>query len=226
MCATALPLQLSVQFATPVHRALLPRPMLRRWVRGALGCGPADVTLREGSAALPTPAQITLRFVDADEGHELNRTYRHKDYATNVLTFDYQHWPPAADVVLCADVVAREAAAQSKTLQAHYAHLVVHGVLHALGWDHERPSDAKRMEAAERKTLALLGFPDPYATGDEPTGVAVAVPASTGHTSTKMGNAQSGLALGSAIIAATCEPRGDAPAEKKTRKPKSRTADA
>lgn len=223
MRATALPLQLSVQFATPVHRPLLPRPMLRRWVRAALGCGPDDATLR-ASAALPASAQITLRFVDADEGRELNRTYRHKDYATNVLTFDYQHWPPAADVVLCADVVAREAAAQDKTLQAHYAHLVVHGVLHALGWDHVRPADAERMEGAERKALALLGFPDPYATGDEPTGAGMA--AATGLTRIKRGSAQRGLASGSAIVAATCEPRGDAQARKKTRKPKSPAADA
>ncbi|MDE2253753.1 MAG: rRNA maturation RNase YbeY [Betaproteobacteria bacterium] len=221
MRATALPLQLSVQFATPVHRPLLPRPTLRHWVRAALGCGPGDATPRE-SAALPASAQITLRFVDADEGRELNRTYRHKDYATNVLTFDYRHWPPAADIVLCADVVAREAAAQGKTLQAHYAHLVVHGVLHALGWDHERPADAERMEGAERKALALLGFPDPYATGDEPKGVARA----TGRTRIKRGGAQRGLAAGSAIAAATCEPHGDAQARKKTRKPKSPAADA
>ena len=222
MRATVLPLQLSVQFATPVHRPLLPRAMLRRWVRAALGCGPDDATLRESAAALPASAQITLRFVDADEGHELNRTYRHKDYATNVLTFDYQHWPPAADVVLCADVVAREAAAQGKTLQAHYAHLVVHGVLHALGWDHERPADAERMEGAERKALALLGFPDPYATADAPTGVAAAA----GRASIKRSNAQCGLASGSAIVTATCKPRGAPQARKKTRKPKSPTGDA
>ena len=225
MCA-ALSLQLSVQFATPVHRALLPRPTLLRWVRAALKCGPADATLRESAPPVPTSAQITLRFVDAEEGRELNRTFREKDYATNVLTFDYQHWPPVADLVLCADVVAREAAAQGKTLQEHYAHLVVHGVLHALGWDHERPSDAKRMEAAECETLAQLGFSDPYAIADDHAGPAAAVPASTGRASAGKKNAQSARALGSATIAPTGERRGDREAEKKTRKPKARTADA
>ena len=219
MCATAVSMHLSVQFANPVHRALLPRPTLLRWVRAAMRCGPADAAFLENALPVPPSAQITLRFVDAEEGRDLNRTYREKDYATNVLTFDYQHWPPAADVVLCADVVAREAAVQGKTLQEHYAHLVVHGVLHALGWDHERPSDAKLMEAAERETLARLGFRDPYA-------AAVAVAASRDRTGTPRKNARSGLALGSASIALTCEKRGALEAKKAKRKPKARTADA
>ena len=154
-------LQLSVQFASRTHRAELPRHRLLRWVRRALACGPAAGAAH--ATALDMPAQITLRFVDADEGRTLNHTWRGKDYATNVLTFDYQPWPPVADIVLCDEVVAREAAEQGKTLQAHYAHLVVHGVLHALGWDHVRAADARRMEARERDVLALLGLPDPYA---------------------------------------------------------------
>jgi probable rRNA maturation factor len=160
----ALPLQLSVQFASPLHRIELPRHRLLSWVRAALRCGPADATLD-----MPGPdaaAQITLRLVGADEGRALNLAYRGKDYATNVLTFDYQPWPPAADIVLCDSVIAAEAREQDKDLQAHYAHMVIHGVLHALGWDHLRAADAKRMEALERERLAALGFPDPYAAHD------------------------------------------------------------
>ena len=155
-------LQLSVQFASRAHRAELPRHRLARWVRHALASGPADAaaaTQLDADAA----AQITLRVVGADEGRALNRTWRGKDYATNVLTFDYAPWPPQADIVLCDAVIAREAAEQGKTLQAHYAHMVVHGVLHALGWDHVDEADAQRMEARERAVLQALGFADPYA---------------------------------------------------------------
>jgi probable rRNA maturation factor len=157
------PLQLSVQFASATHRATLPRHTLLRWVRAALRCGPANERLRLAKPAPIEPAQITLRFVDDEEGRELNHNYRGKPYATNVLTFDYQPWPPAADIVLCDTVIASEAAAQDKELVAHYAHMVVHGVLHALGWDHEHDADALRMEALEREVLAGLGYADPYA---------------------------------------------------------------
>uniref|UniRef100_E6PM47 Putative metal-dependent hydrolase n=1 Tax=mine drainage metagenome TaxID=410659 RepID=E6PM47_9ZZZZ len=161
---TAAPLlQLSVQFASGTHRSALPRHKLQRWVRAALRCGPANARLRKAKPAPIEPAQITLRFVDAAEGRELNRAYRGKDYATNVLTFDYQPWPPAADIVLCDAVIAREAAEQGKDLAAHYAHMVVHGVLHAMGWDHELEADAERMEATERALLLTLGIADPYA---------------------------------------------------------------
>lgn len=141
-------LSLSLQFADASHRGLLPRHKVSRWMR----------------AALETPAEIAVRIVDADEGQALNRDYRGKDYATNVLTFDYAREPVVhADLVLCAPVVEREAREQGKTIEAHYAHLLVHGTLHAQGYDHERARDAKVMEAREREILAALGFGDPYA---------------------------------------------------------------
>lgn len=158
---TPLALQLSVQFASREHRPLLPRHVLARWVRSALRRGPDGPA--PGDAA--EPAQITLRFVDVDEGQQLNREFRHRDYPTNVLTFAYQSWPPAADIVLCDGVVAAEATAQGKPLVHHYAHLVVHGVLHALGWDHIDDAEAQRMEQAEREILAGLGIADPYGEG-------------------------------------------------------------
>ena len=110
-------------------------------------------------------AELTVRIVDAEEGQRLNREFRHKDYPTNVLTFDYSGAPVvAADLVLCAPVVAREAAELGKPLAEHYAHLLVHGALHAQGWDHETgEADAQAMEAHETAILARLGFADPYA---------------------------------------------------------------
>lgn len=146
-------LSLSLQFGrfegAAAHRAVLPRHKVTRWVRHALA---AD-------------AEITVRIVDADEGQALNRDYRHKDYATNVLTFDYAQEPVVmADLVLCAPVVEREAREQNKTLEEHYAHLLVHGTLHAQGWDHETSAtDAEEMEAYETDILQALGFADPYA---------------------------------------------------------------
>ncbi len=140
-------LQLSLQFADKSHRADLPRHQVQRWMR----------------AALAAPAEIAVRVVGEDEGRTLNRDWRGKDYATNVLTFDYQREPLVmADLVLCAPVVEREARAEGKTLPAHYAHLLVHGVLHAQGWDHERAAEARRMEARESDILRALGFADPY----------------------------------------------------------------
>ena len=150
----ALPsLTLSLQFArfdgAPEHRAALPRHKVARWIRHALALD----------------AEITVRIVGEDEGRQLNRDYRQKDYATNVLTFDYAQEPVvSADLVLCAPVVAREAAEQNKTLAEHYAHLLVHGALHAQGWDHETgDADAQEMEAYETEILTGLGFADPYA---------------------------------------------------------------
>jgi probable rRNA maturation factor len=141
-------LALSLQFADPRHRALLPRHRVARWIR----------------AALDAPAQLTVRLVDADEGRALNRDYRGKDYATNVLTFDYQREPVVvADLVLCAPVVEQEAREQQRALDAHYAHLLVHGALHAQGHDHEHEAEARVMEARETAVLAALGYPDPYA---------------------------------------------------------------
>ncbi|WP_374413027.1 rRNA maturation RNase YbeY [Hydrogenophaga sp.] len=149
----ALPaLSLSLQFGdlkdAARHRAALPRHTVIRCIRHALD---AD-------------AEITVRIVDADEGQALNRDFRKKDYATNVLTFDYATEPVVmADLVLCAPVVAREAKEQKKTLAAHYAHLLVHGTLHAQGWDHETSEeDAEAMEAREIEILAGLGLKNPY----------------------------------------------------------------
>ena len=140
-------LSLSVQYAS--NDAELPRrPAIRRWVR----------------AALLGDATVVVRFVDAIEGRALNAEYRGKDYATNVLTFVYDDENPrAGDVVLCAPVVRKEAAAQGKPLADHHAHLVVHGMLHLQGFDHERHADAALMEARETSILATLGLPDPYA---------------------------------------------------------------
>jgi probable rRNA maturation factor len=145
--ASPVPLRLSLQLADAGDRALLSRPLVRRWL----------------AAALERAAEITVRVVGEDEGRALNRDYRGKDYATNVLTFDYAAQPTVvADLVLCAPVVRAEAASAVRDLEAHYAHLVVHGALHAQGYDHERAGDAKVMETREREVLAGLGYPDPY----------------------------------------------------------------
>ena len=142
-------LRLSLQQPDGRHRDQLPRHRVARWLR----------------AALQTPAELTVRIVGEVEARALNLDYRGRDYATNVLTFDYAHSPWVhADLVLCAPVVEREAQAARRSLQAHYAHLLVHGALHAQGWEHESSAaDARRMEAQERKVLASLGFDDPYA---------------------------------------------------------------
>ncbi|MBA2672576.1 rRNA maturation RNase YbeY [Ramlibacter sp.] len=145
-------LELSLQFGdfagVQAHRALLGRAKVARWIE----------------AALARPAEIAVRLVGEDEGRALNRQYRSKDYATNVLTFDYTREPVvAADLVLCGPVVEREAREQDKPLEAHYAHLLVHGALHAQGYDHETDDrDALEMEALEILLLGMLGFPNPY----------------------------------------------------------------
>ena len=150
-------LQLSLQFAdipfAARHRAALPRHKVTRWIRHALS----------------DDAEITVRIVNAEEGQRLNKAFRNKDYPTNVLTFEYAQasvespWV-LADLVLCAPVVAQEAKAQGKTLQAHYAHLLVHGTLHAQGWDHETSeADANEMEDYEIAILKEMGFRNPYA---------------------------------------------------------------
>ena len=124
---------------------------------------PSDAALGKWArAALARPATLTVRYVAEAEGRRLNREYRGKNYATNVLTFVYGERPLAGDIVICAPVVAREAREQGKSLAAHHAHLFVHGLLHLQGLDHEREADAKRMERHERRVLAKLGFPDPY----------------------------------------------------------------
>jgi probable rRNA maturation factor len=145
-------LTLSLQFGkienATVHRAALPRSRVARWIRHSL----------------QDDAEITVRIVNADEGRLLNCEYRRKDCATNVLTFGYGQNPVvSADLVLCAPVVEREAQENGKTLQAHYAHLLVHGSLHAQGWDHETSEqDALKMEVLEALILGRLGFENPY----------------------------------------------------------------
>ena len=147
-------LTLSVQYPDARLRETITRPKIRRWVQ----------------AALFAPAELTIRFVDAAEGQALNREYRGKDYATNVLTFAYNEGeeladdaPTQADIILCTDVLEKEAAEQRKTVEQHTAHLVVHGVLHAQGYDHMDDEEAAEMEGIETEILAGLGVADPYA---------------------------------------------------------------
>jgi probable rRNA maturation factor len=140
-------LSLSLQFADPRHRAILPRHKVIRFIR----------------AALELPGEITVRIVSAEEGRALNKEFRAKDYATNVLTFDYCHEPVVgADLVICAEVVEQEARDMGLDLLAHYAHMLVHGTLHAQGYDHEDDDEAACMEARETDIMAALGFADPY----------------------------------------------------------------
>ena len=128
---------------------------------------PDDARLRAWArAALARRAAVTLRYVAAAEGRRLNREFRGKGYATNVLTFIYDDTPAGlleGDIVICAPVVAREAREQGKAVAAHHAHLLVHGLLHLQGYDHERDEDAVRMERREKAVLRRLGFGDPYA---------------------------------------------------------------
>jgi probable rRNA maturation factor len=145
-------LSLSVQYADSRLKDSVSRARIRRWTQ----------------AALLGSAELTIRFVDAEEGRTLNRDYRGKDYATNVLTFAYTEDTEAdvtqADIVLCTDVLQREAAEQNISTETHAAHLVVHGVLHAQGYDHETDDEAAEMEQMEIDILADLGLPNPYAT--------------------------------------------------------------
>lgn len=131
-------------------RSLPPATRFRRWAR----------------AALAWDAEITLRVVGGPEGRRLNRDYRRRDYATNVLSFVYGEPPPVAgDIVLCAPVVRREARSRGISAEAHYAHLTVHGVLHLQGYVHARRRDAEAMEALESRIVMALGYADPY--GDD-----------------------------------------------------------
>ena len=119
--------------------------------------------IRWVETALRTSGEIGLRFVKEDEGRELNKNYRGKDYATNVLTFDYQTEPTVeADIVICVPVLKREAEEQNKTFKEHLAHLIIHGVLHALGYDHMNEKEAAEMEQHETDILFALGFQPPY----------------------------------------------------------------
>jgi probable rRNA maturation factor len=147
-------LELDVQYPDTRLEASITPAMIERWVQ----------------ASLLGPAELAIRFVDAAEGQQLNRDYRGKDYATNVLTFAYNEGaeidddePTQADIVLCTDVLEREAEEQKKTVEEHVAHLVVHGVLHAQGFDHENDEEAEEMEQLERDIMEALEYPDPYA---------------------------------------------------------------
>ena len=148
-------LSLSVQYPDNRLESLLTRPKIRRWVR----------------AALFAPAELAIRFVNEEEGRTLNRDYREKDYATNVLTFAYNEGeeeladdePTRADIILCTEVLEKEAAEQGKSVEQHAAHLIVHGVLHAQGYDHLDDEEATEMEDLETEILAGLGIADPYA---------------------------------------------------------------
>jgi len=146
-------LSLSVQYPDDRLATVITRPKIRRWVQ----------------AALLAPAELTIRFVDLDEGRSLNRDYREKDYATNVLTFAYNEGeessddePTRADIILCTDVLEKEAQEQRKSVEEHTAHLIVHGVLHAQGYDHMDDEEATEMEGLETAILARLGIADPY----------------------------------------------------------------
>lgn len=147
MAKKKITLEIEFERADDTSKRLPPRAEMRKWVL----------------AALSVPAQFCVRFVGQEEGYELNKTYRGKNYATNVLTFDYQHEPIAeADIVICTPVLEREAKEQNKTFRSHLAHLLVHSTLHAQGWDHETDEEAVVMEARERDILRSLSFADPY----------------------------------------------------------------
>jgi len=152
-------IELDLQLATEAGD-LPAEAQLRRWVELALRQRTAD-------------SELTIRLVGAEEGQELNRTYRHKDYATNVLSFPAEvpdgllDIPLLGDLVICVPVVEREAREQNKALEAHWAHLVIHGCLHLLGYDHIDDEEAEEMEGLERQLLAELGYPDPYRDDEE-----------------------------------------------------------
>jgi len=151
-------LSLSIQYA--VDTPQLPRWRLRRWVQGALVQADTNGAMQ---------VSLTIRLVDKAEGRALNQAYRHKDYATNVLTFHYDPVMPGSnhimgDIVICTPVVEDQAKEQGKTYLHHAAHLVVHGTLHALGYDHQENIQAQAMEALETAILARWGIADPYET--------------------------------------------------------------
>ena len=146
-------LDLSLQFGQfdnlAAHQALLTEAKVTQWIKHALA----------------VDAEMAVRIVGVEEGQALNLQFRKKDYATNVLTFNYQYEPTVqADLVICGPVIEREAQEQNKSLEEHYAHMVVHGTLHAQGWDHETSEeDADEMEAYETEIMEELGFANPYA---------------------------------------------------------------
>lgn len=145
-------LTIDIQFASPALEAALSKiasnTLIKKWVK----------------ASGANSGLLTLRFVNAAEGKKLNAAFRNKDYATNVLTFPYEHSKNAlmADIIFCLPILQKEAKTQGKTLKAHLAHLIVHGCLHAQGYDHEKAAEAKKMESLEITLLKNLGFSNPY----------------------------------------------------------------
>jgi probable rRNA maturation factor len=139
-------LNLNIQFASDAH-SLPTKTQFQKWAK----------------SALRVDTEVTIRIVDAEEGRQLNSMYRGKDYATNVLTFPLTETPYLmGDIIICAPVVEAEANAQAKSLEAHYAHLTVHGILHLHGYDHETEPQAELMEGLETAIVTKLGYPSPY----------------------------------------------------------------
>lgn len=161
-----MPMKSATKTAEPRPRSRLARPQLTLSVQRAVRAPDAPTRnqiLRFARTALQCDAEITLRLVNEAEGRSLNLAYRGKDYPTNVLTFVYASVPTiSGDIVLCDPVITREAAEQGKPVLAHYAHLIVHGVLHLHGYDHENDHDAQQMESREIEMITGLGFADPY----------------------------------------------------------------
>lgn len=145
-------LKIDLQYASSAIESSLSKiaspALIKKWVK----------------SATPLGGLMTLRFVNAAEGKKLNLAFRQKDYATNVLTFPYELSKNelAADIIFCLPILQKEAKEQGKLLKAHLAHLIVHGCLHAQGYDHEATKDAKKMETLEIKTLQKMGFANPY----------------------------------------------------------------
>lgn len=143
---------IDLQFASPALESVVEKTvsaaLIKKWVK--------SMGVKSGL--------ITLRFVNAAEGKKLNAAFRRKDYATNVLTFPYENSKSqlTADIILCWPIIQKESKAQGKTLKAHLAHLIIHGCLHAQGYDHESDREAKKMEVLEIKLLKTLGFANPY----------------------------------------------------------------
>src|SRR5687767_14134998 len=149
----------NTQFIYKIHKHFLPKFLLKFWIKSLI-----SYILQHKKMPNLLPLNINLRFVDNIEGQNLNKTYRHKDYATNVLTFVYKDIKDEinADIILCCDVIDKEAKAQNKAIISHYAHLIIHGVLHAIGYTHETEAKNEYMQNLEIEIMQNLGFNNPY----------------------------------------------------------------
>ncbi len=147
-------LELSLQFPYKIHKHFLPKSIINFWIKSAIKHIPN----------FNKNLMINIRFVDNDEAHTLNKNYRHKDYATNVLTFAYDEIAEYinADIVLCCHVVEKEALNEKKAILAHYAHLIIHGLLHACSYEHDTDKSNEIMQGLEAKIMLYLGFKSPY----------------------------------------------------------------